>query len=159
MTKPNYTPEMVQMLREAQPIDFDKAQALAKELNRNVRSIIAKVKREGLDYISSPLPRRKKPHLLRSTQFMQSVKLQIWNHVMDQRKLLVLHLINYYRRSHDRLYRLAWLLRDGCVFFYAVDSPRYARTVTLDSPSDRDQNLQSGHIKCNFFDRICCKLF
>ena len=60
MTKPNYTPEMVQMLRDAQPIDFDKAQALAKELNRNVRSIIAKVKREGLDYISKPAPAKKK---------------------------------------------------------------------------------------------------
>ncbi len=60
MTKPNYTPEMVQKLRDAQPIDFDKAQALAKELNRNVRSIIAKVKREGLDYISKPAPAKKK---------------------------------------------------------------------------------------------------
>ena len=49
MTKPNYTPQMVQMLRKAQPIDFDKAQALAKELNKNVRSVIAKVKREGLE--------------------------------------------------------------------------------------------------------------
>ena len=36
MTKPNYTPEMVKMLRDAQPIDFDKAQALAKEFNKNV---------------------------------------------------------------------------------------------------------------------------
>ena len=60
MTKPNYSPEMVQMLREAQPIDFDKAQALAKELNKNVRSVIAKVKREGLDYISKPAPAKKK---------------------------------------------------------------------------------------------------
>ncbi len=60
MTKPNYSPEMVQMLREAQPIDFEKAQALSKKLNRNVRSIIAKVKREGLDYISKPAPAKKK---------------------------------------------------------------------------------------------------
>ena len=60
MTKPNYSPEMVQMLREAQPIDFDKAQALSKKLNRNVRSIIAKVKREGLEYISKPAPAKKK---------------------------------------------------------------------------------------------------
>ena len=60
MTKPNYTPEMVQMLREAQPIDFDKAQALSKKLNKNVRSVIAKVKREGLDYISKPAPAKKK---------------------------------------------------------------------------------------------------
>ena len=60
MTKPNYTPEMVQMLRDAQPIDFEKAQTLSKKLNRNVRSVIAKVKREGLDYISKPAPAKKK---------------------------------------------------------------------------------------------------
>ena len=60
MTKPNYTPEMVNMLREAQPIDFEKAQDLAKKLNKNVRSVIAKVKREGLDYISKPAPAKKK---------------------------------------------------------------------------------------------------
>ena len=60
MTKPNYSPEMVQMLREAQPIDFDKAQDLSKKLKKNVRSIIAKVKREGLEYISKPAPAKKK---------------------------------------------------------------------------------------------------
>ena len=60
MTKPNYTPEMVQMLREAQPIDFEKAQTLSKKLNKNVRSVIAKVKREGLDYTSKPAPAKKK---------------------------------------------------------------------------------------------------
>ena len=60
MTKPNYSPEMVQILQDAQPIDFEKAQALAKQLDRNVRSIIAKVKREGLDYVSKPAPAKKK---------------------------------------------------------------------------------------------------
>ena len=60
MTKPNYTPEMVQMLRDAQPIDFEKAQTLSKKLNKNVRSVIAKVKREGLEYISKPAPAKKK---------------------------------------------------------------------------------------------------
>ena len=60
MTKPNYTPEMVQMLRDAQPIDFDKAQTLSKKLNKNVRSVIAKAKREGLEYISKPAPAKKK---------------------------------------------------------------------------------------------------
>ena len=60
MTKPNYTPEMVNMLREAQPIDFEKAQDLAKQLNKNVRAVIAKVKREGLEYISKPAPAKKK---------------------------------------------------------------------------------------------------
>ena len=36
MTKPNYTPEMVQMLRDAQPIDFDKAQSLSQKLNKKI---------------------------------------------------------------------------------------------------------------------------
>ena len=60
MTKPNYSPEMVQILQDAQPIDFEKAQALAKQLDRNVRSIIAKVKQEELDYVSKPAPAKKK---------------------------------------------------------------------------------------------------
>ena len=38
----NYTPEMVATLEAAQPIDYAKAQLLAKQLDRGVRSIIAK---------------------------------------------------------------------------------------------------------------------
>ena len=49
MTTPNYTPEMVDTLRASAPLDFDKAQALAKTLDRNVRSVIAKAKREGIE--------------------------------------------------------------------------------------------------------------
>ena len=56
----NYTPEMVAVLEAAQPIDYAKAQELAKQLDRGVRSIIAKTKREGLDYISKPAPAKKK---------------------------------------------------------------------------------------------------
>ena len=47
----NYTPEMVAILKAAQPIDHAKAQLLAIQLDRGVRSIIAKTKREGFDYI------------------------------------------------------------------------------------------------------------
>jgi len=56
----NYTPEMVAILKAAQPIDYAKAQALATQLDRGVRSIIAKCKREGYDYISKPAPAKKK---------------------------------------------------------------------------------------------------
>ena len=56
----NYTPEMVAVLKAAQPIDYAKAQELAKQLDRGVRSIIAKTKREGFDYISKPAPAKKK---------------------------------------------------------------------------------------------------
>ena len=60
MTTPNYTAEMVALLEQNAPLDFDKAQALGKELNRSVKSIIAKAKREGIEYISKPAPARKK---------------------------------------------------------------------------------------------------
>ena len=56
----NYTPEMVAVLKAAQPINYAKAQELAKQLDRGVRSIIAKTKREGFDYISKPAPAKKK---------------------------------------------------------------------------------------------------
>ena len=59
-TTVNYTPEMVATIGAAQPIDYAKAQALALELGKGVRSIIAKAKREGFDYISKPAPAKKK---------------------------------------------------------------------------------------------------
>jgi hypothetical protein len=60
MSNVNYTPEMVATLQAAQPIDYAKAQALALQLDRGVRSIIAKSKREGFEYISKPAPAKKK---------------------------------------------------------------------------------------------------
>ena len=65
MTTPNYTAEMVALLEQSAPLDFDKAQALGKELNRSVKSIIAKAKREALNISASPHPLAKNPHLLR----------------------------------------------------------------------------------------------
>ena len=60
MTNVNYTPEMVAVLEAAQPIDYAKAQELGLQLDRGVRSIIAKCKREGIEYISKPAPAKKK---------------------------------------------------------------------------------------------------
>ena len=53
MTKAvNYTSEMVSEMAAQTPLNLEKAQALSITLNRSVRSIIAKAKREGIDYIS-----------------------------------------------------------------------------------------------------------
>ena len=60
MTNINYTPEMVATLKAAQPIDFAKAQSLGAEMDRSAKSIIAKCKREGIEYISKPAPAKKK---------------------------------------------------------------------------------------------------
>ena len=60
MTTPNYTADMVLLLEQNAPLDFDKAQAIGKEINRSVKSVIAKAKREGIEYISKPAPARKK---------------------------------------------------------------------------------------------------
>ena len=55
----NYTPEMVQVLRDAAPLDYEKAKILATQLNKNVRSIIAKAKREEIEYIAKEAPAKK----------------------------------------------------------------------------------------------------
>ena len=60
MTNVNYTEEMVATLKTNAPIDFAKAQVLAVELDRSVKSIIAKCKRENIEYISKPAPAKKK---------------------------------------------------------------------------------------------------
>tara|TARA_R110002153_G_scaffold242542_1_gene397760 strand:- start:35 stop:346 length:312 start_codon:yes stop_codon:yes gene_type:complete len=59
-TTVNYTPEMIAVLTAAAPIDYAKAQELGLQLDRGVRSIIAKCKREGIEYISKPAPAKKK---------------------------------------------------------------------------------------------------
>ena len=48
----NYTSEMVSEIAAMTPINLEKAKELSVLLNRSVRSIIAKTKREGIDYIS-----------------------------------------------------------------------------------------------------------
>lgn len=47
----NYTPDMEAVLEDAQPIDYERAIQLGKELDRKPRSIIAKAKSMGLEYV------------------------------------------------------------------------------------------------------------
>jgi len=65
MTDLNYTPEMVAILKAAQPIDHAKAKELALKLSgmgqgtRGIRSVIAKASKMKI-YISKPAPAKKK---------------------------------------------------------------------------------------------------
>lgn len=60
MSDTKYTPEMVATLEAAQPLDLAKAKALGATMGTGYRSIIAKAKREGFQYISKPAPAKKK---------------------------------------------------------------------------------------------------
>ena len=59
--KVNYSPEMVSKMRDEAPLNLEKAKILAPILERSVRSIIAKAKREGIEYVSvKPVAKRVK---------------------------------------------------------------------------------------------------
>ena len=54
VTTMSYTKTEIQKLVAASPLTFDKAQEIALELGKSQRSIIAKAKSLGLDYIPKP---------------------------------------------------------------------------------------------------------
>ena len=59
--KVNYSPEMVSKMRDMAPLNLEKAKILSPLLERSVRSIIAKAKREGIEYVSvKPVAKRVK---------------------------------------------------------------------------------------------------
>ncbi len=51
-----YTPEMEQVVTEAAPFDFDGAKEVGAKIGMSARSVIAKAKSLGLDYIPKPAP-------------------------------------------------------------------------------------------------------
>lgn len=59
-TTPNYTDAMVARMRESAPLNKDKAAALAAEFGKTTRSIIAKAKRENIEYQNAE-PAKKRP--------------------------------------------------------------------------------------------------
>jgi len=61
----NYTDQMVEIIKAQQPLDLAKAKALGLEFNKGYRSIIAKAKKEGFEYISKPAPAKKKAQPLK----------------------------------------------------------------------------------------------
>ena len=50
----NYTENMIAKISAAQPLDLEKAKALASDFGLSHRSVISKAKSLGLDYIAQP---------------------------------------------------------------------------------------------------------
>ncbi len=59
-TVENYSDEMVATLEKDAPMDLQKAKAHGLAMGKSYRSIIAKCKREGIEYVSKPAPAKKK---------------------------------------------------------------------------------------------------
>ena len=59
--QPNYTPEMVTRMRALAPLNLEKATLLATQFGKGktAKSVIAKAKREGIEY-QAKIPERKK---------------------------------------------------------------------------------------------------
>lgn len=57
---PNYSDAQVARLFAEAPLNKDKAAALAEEFGKTARSIIAKAKREGIEYVNAE-PAKKRP--------------------------------------------------------------------------------------------------
>lgn len=55
----NYTPEMIAAITAAAPLNLEKAKAVGLAIGRTYRSVIAKAKSEGLEYVSKPAPAKK----------------------------------------------------------------------------------------------------
>ena len=102
MTNINYTAEMVALLEQNAPIDFDKAQALGKEMGRSVKSVIAKCKREGIEYISKPAPARKKSAPTKADLVGAICKGLDLDDCQGLEKPLVWHSLNYLARLNNR---------------------------------------------------------
>ena len=59
-TSKNYDQAACDLIVAQSPVDFAKAQILAKQLDKNVRSIISKCRSLDVPYISKPSPAKKK---------------------------------------------------------------------------------------------------
>lgn len=55
----NYSPEAVAAIKAAAPLNLAGAKALATELGKTYRSVIAKAKSLGVAYVSKPAPAKK----------------------------------------------------------------------------------------------------
>ena len=54
MSEVNYTPEMEAMIVAAAPLNLEKSKALAAQIGKSYRSVIAKAKSLGVDYEGKP---------------------------------------------------------------------------------------------------------
>ena len=63
MSDVNYTAEMIKVIEDAQPLNLEKAKAIGEQIGRSYRSVIAKAKSEGFEYVSAPAPAKKEKGL------------------------------------------------------------------------------------------------
>lgn len=90
----NYTPEMVQILRDNSPLNYEKCQELAKTLGRNCRSIIAKSKREGIPYQAKEAPAKKARTAPTKAQMVSTIEIALDSKLTGLEKAPVLALQN-----------------------------------------------------------------
>jgi len=55
----NYSDDMIAAIRAAAPLTFEGAQALEKEIGKSYRSIIAKAKSLGVEYVAKEAPKKR----------------------------------------------------------------------------------------------------
>jgi hypothetical protein len=56
---PDYTPNMIQRMRAAQPLNLEKCKALAADFGISHRSVISKAKAQGFDYrVATPVAKQ-----------------------------------------------------------------------------------------------------
>lgn len=55
----NYSPDAIAAIKAAAPLNLEKAKAVAADIGKTYRSVIAKAKSLGLEYISKPAPAKK----------------------------------------------------------------------------------------------------
>jgi plasmid replication initiation protein len=90
----NYTPEMVQVLKDNAPLNYEKAKVLAVTLNRNYRSIIAKAKREKIEYIAKEPAIKKGRDVPTKAQMVKTIEAALDSKLLGLEKAPVLALTN-----------------------------------------------------------------
>lgn len=76
MTATNYTPEMIAAMTAQAPLDHGKAKALASTpmfATRSVKSIIAKAKSSGIEYIAAAKPARSTAKKMTKADLVRSI--------------------------------------------------------------------------------------
>ena len=68
----NYSAEQVAFLKNASPLDLDGVKAIEEKMGHSWRSIIAKIKSEGFEYVVKPAP-KKRPVAITKAQLVEQI--------------------------------------------------------------------------------------
>ena len=70
-----YTTQMIQKIENAQPLNLDKAKALASDLGVTYRSIISKAKQMGFEYVAKAPAMRKESNEPTKADILTAIRL------------------------------------------------------------------------------------